>query len=168
MRGFLSNTQRQLGQFTTQKRGAGQDLLGLRDYQTSDDIRLVDWKATARTGQVTVREFSSDDDRRVTVVLLIDEADAERRERGISLAASLISFYIREKAEVRLMANGETTHFGIGRAHLHELLRKLSLVEEKPSEAEIEIPPSEGDLQIVVTPNSGKIYEQDNQIILPY
>jgi hypothetical protein len=168
VRGFLRSTQRQLGQFTTQKRGAGQDLLGLRDYQTSDDIRLVDWKATARTGQITVREFSSDDDRRVSVILLIEAADTERTERGISLAASLISFYIKEKAEVRLSINNETTDFGIGRAHLHELLRRLSTAEEKSSETEIEIPPSEGDLQIIVTPNSDKIYEQDNQIILPY
>lgn len=168
VRGFLRNTDRQLGQFTAQKRGAGQDLLGLRDYQTSDDIRLVDWKATARTGQVTVREFSSDDDRRVTVILLIDAIGDERRERGISLAASLISFYMGEKAEVRLVANGETTDFGIGRAHLHELLKKLSLVEEKLADAEPEISAPEGDLQIVVTPNADKIFERANRVIFLY
>lgn len=170
VRGFVRNTQRQLGQFSTARRGAGQDLLGLREYQTSDDIRRVDWKATARTGQITVREFASDDDRRVSVVLLTDASDAEKLERGISLAASMISFYLTEKAEVRLIANGETGEFGIGKAHLHELLRKLSVVEvkEKPSEAEWEIPPSEGDLQIIISPKLDTIYEQDNRIIFPY
>ncbi len=168
IRGFLRNTERSFGQFTTNRRGAGQDLLSLRDYQASDDIRRIDWKATARTGQITVREFSSDDDRRITVVLLIDSSDAERLERGISLAASLISFYIAEKAEVRLSANGETTDFGIGKAHLHDLLRKLSVVEETEKPTENEIPPSEGDLQIVVAPGEAQIYEADNRVIFTY
>ena len=166
--GFLRNSERRLGQFTANRRGAGQDLLSLRDYQVSDDIRRIDWKATARTGQMTVREFASDDDRRVTVVLLIDASDDERFERGVSLAASLISFYIAEKAEVRFSANGETTDFGIGRAHLHELLRKLSIVEEKEKSAETKIPPSEGDLQIVVAPDAAQVYEADNRVIFTY
>ena len=41
------------------RRGAGQDLLMLRDYQARDDLRHIDWKATARARRLTVREFAA-------------------------------------------------------------------------------------------------------------
>src|ERR1041384_3754914 len=48
---------------------AGQTLLMLRDYQARDDLRHIDWKATARARRLTVREFAAEDERRITIVL---------------------------------------------------------------------------------------------------
>ena len=169
VRGLVRNSQRQIGQFTTPRRGAGQDLLGLREYQNSDDIRRVDWKATALVGQLTVRDFASDDERRVSIIL-ISTADAARFERGVALAASLAAYYIAEKAEIKLVTQTDQTDFGIGKAHLHELLRRLSIIEakEKPSETEFEIPASEGELQIIVAPAMNEIQLLENRVLLPY
>jgi uncharacterized protein (DUF58 family) len=44
----------------------GHDLFSLRDYQPQDDLRYIDWKATARSRRLTVREFTSEDERRIT------------------------------------------------------------------------------------------------------
>ena len=41
----------EVGKLVANKRGMGQDLLALRDYQPMDDLRRVDWKATARTNR---------------------------------------------------------------------------------------------------------------------
>ncbi|WP_415908270.1 DUF58 domain-containing protein [Oleiharenicola sp. Vm1] len=40
--------------------GTGEDLLALRRYQTGDSHRLVHWKASARLGQLMVRQFAAE------------------------------------------------------------------------------------------------------------
>lgn len=139
------------GDRVSSKRGSGQDLLALRSYQPQDDLRRIDWKATARSRQLTVREFAADDEKRITIIfdprVAIDSADLPIREKiaaeqagkpviasprfehGASLAASLLSHFSAENAQIRLVIDGEDTDFNTGRAHLHEALRKLALVQ---------------------------------------
>ena len=59
----LENLPLEIGKFTVQKHGFGQDLLSLRDYQPSDDLRRVDWKATARMRKIIVREYAAEDEK---------------------------------------------------------------------------------------------------------
>ncbi|HEV2802043.1 MAG TPA: DUF58 domain-containing protein [Pyrinomonadaceae bacterium] len=56
------------GRMLSARRGAGHDLHSLRDYQPQDDMRHIDWKATARSSRLIVREFTSEDERRVHIV----------------------------------------------------------------------------------------------------
>ncbi len=58
------------GELESFLRGRGQDLYAIRDYQRSDTVRHVDWKASAKTGVLQVREFAREDERRV--LLLFD------------------------------------------------------------------------------------------------
>jgi uncharacterized protein (DUF58 family) len=125
----------QSGQTTSLRRGAGQDLLLLRDYQQRDDLRHIDWKATARVRRLTVREFAAEDERRITIVLdpaLTDDIDEEnfriRFENGVTQAASLVKHFIDERAEVRLIVGSEIGKFGSGLEHLYACLRRLALV----------------------------------------
>lgn len=126
----------QAGQTTSLRRGAGQDLLMLRDYQVRDDLRHIDWKATARARRLTVREFAAEDERRITIVLdttLTDDIDEEnfriRFESGVTQTASLVKHFIDERAEVRLVLGSEGGRFGSGLEHLYACLRQLALVE---------------------------------------
>jgi uncharacterized protein (DUF58 family) len=85
------------GELESFMRGRGHDLYSIRDYQTSDSARHVDWKASARTGSLQVREFAREDERRVLLVLdpaiPADGKPRETREaifeRGVALCASL-------------------------------------------------------------------------------
>lgn len=124
------------GQTTSMRRGAGQDLLMLRDYQSRDDLRHIDWKATARARRLTVREFAAEDERRITIVLdtrLTEDIDEEnfriRFESGITQAASLVKHFIDERAEVALVLGRERGRFGPGLEHLYACLKRLALVE---------------------------------------
>ncbi len=149
----------EIGKLVAQKKGLGQDLLALRDYQPMDDLRRVDWKATARAQRLIVREFSAEDDNRVSIVFdtrlfgetdkkpltLREKVDAEQKgktltpvsqrfETGVSSAASLLAHFTEEQAEIRLMIDEEVGEFGIGREHLYESLKRLALVEPKFNE----------------------------------
>ena len=150
----LSSLPLEAGKFVVQKRGMGQDLLSLRDYQPNDDLRRVDWKATARAQRIIVREFAAEDEKRVTVILdtrlrvsakekaktlrerIEDEHKgrktspvSRRFEKGVTKAASLLEHFTEEKSEIRLIINDETADFGIGRQHLYENLKRLAMLE---------------------------------------
>ncbi|MBS1796775.1 MAG: DUF58 domain-containing protein [Acidobacteria bacterium] len=152
----------EVGKLIANKRGAGQDLLALREYQPMDDLRRVDWKATARTNRLIVREFSAEDDKRITVVFdtrlpklvdpkekkksLRERMDDERKganrspselrfEAGVSKTASFLSYFTEEQSEIRLVIDDEKGEFGIGREHLYECLKRLAVVAPKPTES---------------------------------
>src|SRR5262249_44429527 len=45
-----------LGRVESRAKGSGSDLYAIRQYISSDHRRQIDWKATAKTSQVMVRE----------------------------------------------------------------------------------------------------------------
>jgi uncharacterized protein (DUF58 family) len=45
------------------------DLKEVREYQPGDEVRSIHWKATARTGQLMVRDYADPDQPRLTVLL---------------------------------------------------------------------------------------------------
>lgn len=123
------------GQMASLRRGSGQDLFSLRDYQPQDDLRHIDWKATARSRSLTVREFTAEDERRITIVLdtrdlseSVGEKFLERFEHGVVQTASLLKHFITERAEVRLVIGSEVGPYGTGLKHLYDSLRRLALV----------------------------------------
>ncbi|HKU74160.1 MAG TPA: DUF58 domain-containing protein [Pyrinomonadaceae bacterium] len=128
------------GRVPATRRGAGHDLFSLRDYQSQDDLRHIDWKATARSRRLTVREFTSEDERRITIALDTqlprgaEQELFERFERGVVQAASLIKHFIDERAEVRLVLGNDVGPFGSGMEHLYRCLRRLALVSPADTE----------------------------------
>jgi uncharacterized protein (DUF58 family) len=57
------------GRSTVNVRGQGTEFDSLRDYVPGDDVRSIDWRATARRRQVVVRTWRPERDRRVVLVL---------------------------------------------------------------------------------------------------
>ena len=144
------------GELVANKKGLGQDLLSLRDYQPMDDLRRVDWRATARAQRLIVREFSAEDDKRVTIIFdtrleaennekkltLREKIEAEQKgkklspvserfEKGVSQTASLLAHFAEEQAEIRLIVDKNIGEFSISRQHLYGCLKRLALVEPK-------------------------------------
>lgn len=80
------------GKLEAYQRGRGADLYRIREYLPEDSVRFVDWKATAKSGSLKVREFSREDERRLRLVFdnpLPGGVSAAGYERMLSLAASL-------------------------------------------------------------------------------
>jgi uncharacterized protein (DUF58 family) len=129
------------GRMASARRGAGHDLFALRDYQPQDDLRHIDWKATARSRRLTVREFTSEDERRITIILdtraVADseqESFSDRFERGVIKAASHLKHFIDERADVRLILGADAGPYGSGLEHLYLCLRRLAVVAPESEE----------------------------------
>jgi uncharacterized protein (DUF58 family) len=60
--------------------GSGAEVLQLREYRRGDPLRGVDWKATARRGQLVSRDFS--EDQHLEVVVAIDAGRASALGAG--------------------------------------------------------------------------------------
>jgi uncharacterized protein (DUF58 family) len=158
------------GRMASIRRGVGQDLFSLRDYQPQDDLRHIDWKATARSRNLTVREFSAEDERRITIVLDtrdLSESDQEnflpRFEAGVVQAASLLQHFMDERAEVRLMTGDELGRYGGGLKHLYECLRRLAVVSPQGQNSDAELSTSIGDPESAKDDNE---FDEDYAIVL--
>src|SRR5207247_6738773 len=95
---------------------------------------------------LTVREFTAEDERRITIILDTIEPDASlaeeantRFEHGVVQAASLLKHFIDERAEVRLMLGADLGPYGTGVNHLYSCLRRLAVVKAHSGEGEAEL-----------------------------
>jgi uncharacterized protein (DUF58 family) len=139
---FFQHISLNQGHVESRLKGSGSDLYAIRQYLSSDHHHHINWKATAKTARLMVREFTRDDDWRVTIAFdsrveqdFTETPDCtEKFERGISLAASLINHFINEGAEVRLLTGDGDSGFGIGRTHCFRLLRQLAPLAPELSE----------------------------------
>ena len=97
------------GEFETFVSGRGNDLYRIREYMPDDSARHVDWKATARTGALKVREFSREDERKLRIVFdnpAPGVLPPAIYERAVRLAASLGWHFHHEDVEVSFVAPG--------------------------------------------------------------
>src|SRR5207245_1503801 len=91
------------GEFESFTRGRGSDLYRIREYMPEDSARHVDWKATAKSGSLKVREFSREDERRLCIAFDNPEPGliSERSyEKAVDLTASLAWHFSTQEAEV--------------------------------------------------------------------
>jgi uncharacterized protein (DUF58 family) len=98
------------GQVVTRGRGQGTEFDSLREYVVGDDIRSIDWRATARAEHVTVKTWRPERDRRVLCVLDTGRtsaarvADEPRLDAGIDAALLLAALAAHAGDRVDLLA----------------------------------------------------------------
>ncbi len=94
------------GKAAVQIRGAGTEFDSLRDYVRGDDVRSIDWRATARRRDVVVRTWRPERDRRVVIVLDSSRTSAARIDDETALdtgiEASLLLAVLAERGGDRV------------------------------------------------------------------
>lgn len=94
------------GRAAVQIRGAGTEFDSLRDYVRGDDVRSIDWRATARRQDVVVRTWRPERDRRVVIVLDTSRTSAARIDDETALdtgiEASLLLAVLAERGGDRV------------------------------------------------------------------
>jgi len=130
-------------------RGPGQDLYRIRPYEAFENARHVDWKATAHTGELQVREFARQQDIAVELWLDLNTADEEWLERAITLSA-FTAWRLNERgAAFRL----RTQHFDVRvpeDGDVYSILRYLAVVSASRTRA-LPVPEDENVFRIVLT-----------------
>lgn len=138
------------GEFVSYMRGRGSELYLIRQHTPQDSARYVDWKATAKTGDLKVREFEREDERRLRVVFDNCEPGRvthEQYERGVSLAATLACHFAEENVELSFAGSGFT-----GGVQLADFLRYLALVQPvQGAESVLEFLAVSSDYNVIIT-----------------
>ena len=111
------------GRTAVMVRGQGTEFDSLREYVIGDDVRAIDWRATARAGDVVVRTWRPERDRRVLIVVdtgrlsavrLGDETRLDAQIEATLLLAALASHagdridVVAVDTEVRARVTGQS------------------------------------------------------------
>lgn len=98
------------GRAAVQIRGAGTEFDSLREYVIGDDVRSIDWRASARRADVVVRTWRPERDRRVMIVLdtgrtsAVRVQDEPRLDAGVEAALLLSALAQHAGDRVELLA----------------------------------------------------------------
>ena len=137
------------GEFETFVRGRGNDLYRIREYLPEDSARHVDWKATAKSGSLKVREFSREDERKLRIIFdqpakgMISE---QAFESGVAMAASLSWHFANEDTEISFASQDYA-----GGPDIYQFLEHLALVEPSDTQSLLEQVQPSDDYNIIVT-----------------
>ncbi len=121
-------------------RGQGSEFDSLREYVVGDDVRSIDWRATARRSEVVVRTWRPERDRRVVIVLdtgrtaagrigvdptARDPAGWPRLDWSMDAALLLAALALRAGDHVDLLAHDQVTRAGVFGASRTRLFSQL-------------------------------------------
>jgi uncharacterized protein (DUF58 family) len=127
------------GEIESLHRGRGYDLHSIRDYTTTDSVRFVDWKASAKSGALKIREFAREDERRLILALdpslPVAESEAEDAkhnenfEHAVSLAACIAWHFFEARAVMQFSTPSMTTLMTAAGDIIYDVLRELAYIE---------------------------------------
>ncbi len=128
------------GLLPTLTRGQGTEFDSLREYVVGDDVRSIDWRATARRSDVVVRTWRPERDRRVIIVLDTGRTAAgrvgvdptagdpngwPRLDWSMDAALLLAALASRAGDTVEFLAHDRVTRAGVFGASRSELLGRV-------------------------------------------
>jgi uncharacterized protein (DUF58 family) len=123
------------GEYHSVFRGRGVEFREVREYVPGDDVRMIDWNVTARTGAPFVKLF--DEERELTVVVAADVSGSGRFGSGertkAEIAAELCGVLAfaavsnKDKVGLLLFSDHVEKYIppGKGRSHVLRLIREL-------------------------------------------
>ena len=84
---------------------------GIREYQSFDDIRSVNWKATARTGKLKVNQKNYTAMQTIRIFLNLEDNGIWKKDREIEasfqIAMGITAFFLAQGIQVSCYANGK-------------------------------------------------------------
>jgi len=134
-----------IGRMTRVEHGDGDEFFSLREYVPGDDLRRIAWKASARRGNLLVKEQQVDCSRFITIVVDTynrpDVLDFEERfEEAVELAASLAISLLDRLYKVALLTPTECIPMDEGNQHATRILDLLARVQPIPNPGVLAFP----------------------------
>lgn len=129
------------GQYESVFKGQGMEFREVREYVPGDDIRMIDWNVTARTGAPHVKLLA--EERELTVMLMVDASASGRfgsvgrfkNELAAELCAVLAFSAIKNNDKVGLIIFTDQVEYYVppakGRKHVLRVIREVLYFEPK-------------------------------------
>jgi len=137
------------GEYEVFVAGRGHDLYRIREYGPEDTARHLDWKASAKSQSLKVREFTREDERRLRIIFDNPEPDSVQEssyERGVALAASLSWHFAGENTQLTFLSQG----YG-GSRDVYDFLAYLALTQPAKGKSMVDGLAITDDFNIVLT-----------------
>jgi uncharacterized protein (DUF58 family) len=131
----LSRLRQVEGEVAARGAGRGTEFDSLREYVRGDDVRTIDWRATARRQTLEVRVYRPERDRRVLLALDTGRtsaarvADEPRLDHAFDAALLLSALALRAGDRVDLLAHDAVPRAAVERAALSSLSDAMALLE---------------------------------------
>nr|HEV7953941.1 DUF58 domain-containing protein [Candidatus Acidoferrales bacterium] len=129
------------GELESYQRGRGHDLYAIREFVSTDGARFVDWKASAKSGSMKVKEFAREDERRVLiafdpfVVANNDPARAAQTfERAVSFCACLAWHFRELESVIGFRTAGGQVSLGPAAENIYDVLQQLAVIQPQAPE----------------------------------
>jgi uncharacterized protein (DUF58 family) len=112
-------------------RGQGTEFDSLREYVVGDDVRSIDWRATARRSEVVVRTWRPERDRRLLMVLDTSRTsagrvgDVPRLDAALDAALLLAALAVRAGDHVDLLALDREVRAAVEGVGRNEVLPRM-------------------------------------------
>src|SRR5579871_1521026 len=121
------------GELESFHRGRGHDFYRIRPYEALESARHVDWRATAHTGDLQVREFTTDQELSVAFFLDLDLSDAAEAwfESAVECCAFLCWNITRRGARLRFCTQEADWQLP-EEAEVYTVLKYLATVAPRP------------------------------------
>jgi len=137
------------GEFESFVRGRGYDLYRIREYMPEDSARHVDWKATAKSGSVKVREFSREDERKLRIVFdnpAPGKLSHAAYEEAVAMAASLSWHFAGQDTDISFVA----PNYKVG-PDIYAFLEYLAIVQPQSDRSVLEELDPSDDYNLILT-----------------
>lgn len=115
------------GDGRTDRRGGDPDIFSIRDYMTGDPLRYINWKASARTGRLKTKEFTSPSVE--PVIIDFERVDIADLELKLSHVTFMVDSLSRRQVPVGLKIGTSMFKPGLSRPHKIRLLREIACYE---------------------------------------
>jgi len=119
------------GALEREHRGMGSDFYRLRPYQLYENARYVDWRSSARTGELQVREFAHEERSTVYVYLDLRATPGQAFETAVESCAYLVWTLSGESVRIRFRTQRADLMFPDS-VDIYRILRELGLAEPDP------------------------------------
>jgi uncharacterized protein (DUF58 family) len=121
------------GETPRMMRGDGDEFFALREYMPGDDIRKINWRASARAGSLIVKQLEPDTSRFIVLLLdtrwsdTIEEFD-DRFEEAVETIASLAVTLLNRQFKVAITSHSGYVPLGEGTGQILKVLDFLARV----------------------------------------
>lgn len=116
-------------------RGRGMDFEEVREYQPGDDVRLIDWNVTARTGVPHIKKYR--EERELSMMVLVDVSASDqlgsgsqsKKELAAEVASTLAFSASQNGDKIGLLLYSDEVESFIpprkGRSHVFRIIREI-------------------------------------------